>query len=74
MSQSPRSCFYLFVSGTTNYLCDIDLRDVALAENYAAAKSIMDENNLAFPVSVEDAMNLYVYLVSVIEARLDVHV
>ena len=66
--------------GNEDYLCQLDVRDLPTVHQYAespdpiasveflqAAKSIMEDNNMHMPNTIEEAMNLYVLLTTTFE-------
>lgn len=70
--------------GTKDYICSIDSRDIPVANEYVeepdppvsleclhAVLHIMNEHGLTMPDTVSEALNLYVVLITVIEAEIN---
>ena len=69
-------------AGTRDYLCTVENRDILVAEEYTeepdppgslefleVAQTIMDQEQLEMPSTVQEALNLYVVLTTTIEER-----
>ena len=65
--------------GTRDYLCPVDLRDLAEAEKYATcpdppasleflelANIVVEEYHLLFPSNISEALDFYVQLITII--------
>ena len=70
--------------GVEDRLCQLNSRDLPTVYQYAqppdppasleflqAAKQIMDSNNLDMPISIKEALDLYVILTTTIEQHVD---
>ena len=69
--------------GSQNYLCSVRTRDITTSEEYCEqpdppgtleflemARELMSTYNLVFPSSLQDALDLYVIMTTILESKL----